>query len=196
MKKTAVLFIIAMVGCLQVHRPDRDLNCHSDLDCPIGWTCDFKTLKCIKGRDMFREVYEEPEEDINETVEDTIEETTICVNGSRCDDHDPCTYNDRCSNGVCKGQTYSCSSTKGCIIGICLGDGTCKYAIKPHYCLINNVCYKEGQPDPNNQCKSCVPQMSQYFFTNDDTLKCDDHDPDTTNDHCVAGKCVGDRGAK
>jgi hypothetical protein len=49
-----------------------------------------------------------------------------------CDDGDPCTKNDMCSQGKCVGKRYSCQSVqKDCVKAtVCLGDGKCRDIMK------------------------------------------------------------------
>ena len=54
--------------------------------------------------------------------------------GISCNDDNPCTRNDHCSNGRCTGSLYSCRKfipKTSCIESFqCVGDGTCKYIFK------------------------------------------------------------------
>jgi hypothetical protein len=43
-------------------------------------------------------------------------------NGRACDDGDPCTTNDVCTNGVCAGTPVACPVCKSCSGGICVND--------------------------------------------------------------------------
>ncbi|MCK5799080.1 MAG: hypothetical protein KAI47_17930, partial [Deltaproteobacteria bacterium] len=45
-----------------------------------------------------------------------------------CDDHDPCTKNDTCSGGQCRGVAYTCHDGDQCTTDNCQGDGTCNFA--------------------------------------------------------------------
>ena len=189
----AILLFFA--ACINPKRPAPDQHCRSDSECPLGWYCNPETLMCVEGAEVWQhslpDVYQaDTGVDIQET------QASGCLEGKECDDYDPCTYGDRCTNGVCKGTAYSCNSSKPCVIGQCLGNGDCRYTVKHGYCLIDSQCVKAGTVSPDNQCMACVPEVTRYAFSNDDGLKCDDHDPDTTGDHCLAGRCVGTKEAK
>jgi hypothetical protein len=42
-----------------------------------------------------------------------------------------------------------------CIINVCKRGGDCEYAIKPDSCLIDNVCYADGDLKPGSDCEVC-----------------------------------------
>ncbi len=45
-----------------------------------------------------------------------------------CDDGDPCTKNDICAGGLCRGVAYTCTDGDQCTTDHCQGDGTCIFA--------------------------------------------------------------------
>lgn len=59
-------------------------------------------------------------------------------------------------------------------------------------CLIADVCYSEGDQNPDNLCVVCNPGESQTRWTNDDSGRCDDGLYCTVEDRCSDGECVGD----
>jgi len=185
MKKIYILLVVTGISCIQVSRPERSKSCHSDLECPLGSFCDFATHQCIEGKGLLDDIKEA------EGIKEITEAIPACTEGEPCDDHNPCTYNDTCTKGICQGTSYSCKSERSCVLGECLGNGSCHWSIKAGWCLIDGRCYKAGVQSPENQCMACVPEVSQNMFVPDDTQKCDDHDPETTGDHCEAGRCVG-----
>lgn len=194
MKRAIFLFILGLGACINPQRPQPDKLCHSDTECPLGWYCDPESRVCVNGADVWAGSLKEiTEPDVGG---DAMEIQPGCLEGKQCNDYNPCTYNDKCTKGECKGTLYSCSTDKVCVIGQCLGNGDCRYTVKSGYCLIDSVCVQKGAVDPENQCKACVPEVSRYAWSNDDNLQCDDQDPDTNDDHCNAGKCVGTKEAK
>jgi len=189
MKRYFLLLIFGFGACINPQRPAPDKNCHSDTECPLGWYCDPETRVCMEGADVLQQNLKDAT--IIDAAADVVEVASGCLEGKQCNDYDPCTYNDKCTKGECKGTAYSCTSDKSCVISQCLGNGDCRYTVKNGYCLIGGQCVQKGSPDPDNQCKACVPEVTRYAFSNDDSLSCDDNNESTTNDHCNAGTCVG-----
>ena len=58
-------------------------------------------------------------------------------------------------------------------------------------CLVDGTCYEAGAPDPTEPCRACDPATSSGAFSPVPTaVACDDGDPCTTEDACLAGTCV------
>lgn len=81
------------------------------------------------------------------------------ASGAPCDDKDPCSQNDKCVDGQCKGTFVSCSDGLVCTQDICDGKGGCGYKLKPGYCAIigaggKKECHKDGAKDPSG-CAVC-----------------------------------------
>ncbi len=75
------------------------------------------------------------------------------VNGTPCNDENPCTIDDACKNKVCKpGQPRDCSSLSDqCNVGICdIADGSCKKDPK----ATGTVCDDENLCTDNDKCIS------------------------------------------
>jgi cysteine-rich repeat protein len=87
-----------------------------------------------------------------------------CSGDADCEDPWPCT-SDRCDDGVCRPLM---------VLGTCLLDG---------------VCLEEGTAQWGNACKVCAPLQSTDTWTPLDEGPCDDGDPCTRDDQCVAGAC-------
>jgi hypothetical protein len=102
------------------------------------------------------------------------------ANGGACDDKDPCTMDDYCQGGVCKGKYFGdkCSDGLWCTDDKCDGKGNCLSAtLSAGACLIDMACYKEGEQDPLG-CGVCDTKKSTSQWT-----------PLST--YCkVQGKCV------
>jgi len=108
-----------------------------------------------------------------------------------CDDEDPCTYDDQCNeDGECAGTAYSCEDDLECTKEECLGDGECDVTILPGACLINGICYAEGDPHPDTSCRECLTSVSKTEWSDDDTNECEDGNPCDVGDHCSDGVCV------
>lgn len=134
--------------------------------------------------------------------------------GSGCDDEDPCTTGDSCSNGACRGQPIICNSpppntckdantlTVSPATGICQG-GACQYDTTDVGCNMgceNGVC--KGDPCQNVTCNQppgpcfksegfCTGGSCNYLY--DDGKICDDNDDCTDFDKCLGGSCLGTR---
>ena len=114
------------------------------------------------------------------------------LEGQSCDDGEPCTWGDVChatgAMATCSGVTSFCSDGKECTQDICDGFGGCLFAIKAGRCYIGGICYNEGQTNPTNPCQRCESGLS---WKSNDGGSCDDGQPQTTDDVCLGGKCVG-----
>lgn len=89
------------------------------------------------------------------------------ANGGTCDDGNPCTKDDYCQAGVCKGDDFSktCADAYGCTDDVCDGKGGCLgHNLKSDWCLINGECFKDGQQDANG-CNVCDVKKSQSAWT-------------------------------
>lgn len=138
--------------------------------------------------------------------------------GTPCDDGDACTRSDACVAGRCEGSSpVSCApSGEACrLTGACdPATGQCAYPAASDgtacddglrcttgdrcaggacvgsapSCAVAGVCQQGGGCDPaTGQCLTPLPAQ--------DGTACDDGDPCTTADTCVAGRCAGTRGA-
>ena len=95
------------------------------------------------------------------------------ANGGPCDDKNPCTKNDYCQSGTCKGEDYTkeCADKFSCTADICDGQGGCgtEHKLQSDWCLIKQgsaeaVCYKDGQQDASG-CNTCDVTKSQSAWT-------------------------------
>ncbi len=115
-----------------------------------------------------------------------------CVGVGPCDDGDPCTQGDRCTDGVCKGKAYTCDDKRDCTDNVCDGYGGCQYPIKAAACLINNVCYVEGEASPLSACVRCDPAMSVTELSvapNGTACGAGPEDPCLAPGSCADGQC-------
>lgn len=116
-----------------------------------------------------------------------------CMPDQACDDGDPCTADDRCSDqGVCEGTPVAgCDDGLECTADACPEAGDCTHDLQPGWCLVDGFCFEDGEVDPANPCQACVTALFTDRFVIDDTLSCDDEDPCTIDDRCAEGLCVG-----
>ena len=90
------------------------------------------------------------------------------ANGGYCDDDNPCTKDDYCAEGQCKGTYYGdqCADEYGCTDDLCDGKGGCLgNELKTDWCLISGVCHKDGTMDPSGGCNVCDVSKSQSAWT-------------------------------
>ena len=118
-------------------------------------------------------------------------ETASCTEGLGCDDRDPCTVDDVCRAGVCRGVALTCDDEIPCTLDRCVG-GACRHEIAPGFCRLDGVCFVDQQKKPDNGCLICDAETSRGSWTSRDGLKCDDGDGCTTGDACGAGVCAGE----
>ena len=95
------------------------------------------------------------------------DQNTCVKAGDPCDDHQPCTYDDKCvaAGGPCKGTGYDCTDNITCTDDICLGKapskGGCSNPVSAGMCRINGYCKKSGDTG-SSSCAVCDPTFSQY----------------------------------
>ena len=150
-------------------------------------------------------------DDNNVCTNDTCDSATGCVftpNANDCDDGDACTVGDTCTNGECAGKLKDCDDENPCTDDACLPDGSCLSSPNSAACDDDNACTQtdtckagacEGS-DPvvcvaQDQCHDagvCDPATGACSNppTSDGTT-CDDGNPETVNDQCKNGMCVG-----
>lgn len=122
-----------------------------------------------------------------------LDEEPVCVVGEACDDHDPCTIDDKCNEDlICEGTLVAgCDDGLDCTIDSCVAEDDCTHELAPGWCLIEGECFQDGDLDPENPCKICITAIATDQFLVDDTLTCDDGNACTLNDKCMDGICVG-----
>ncbi len=134
-----------------------------------------------------------------------------------CDDGNACTGPDACAGGWCIGQGIDCADEWPCTIDdcdpdvgclhsidhsvcnddidctddICPGAGPCSNTLQEDICLIEGICYDQGQTSPDNICFVCDWGQETTDWSHADLEPCDDDDPLTTDDFCEAGACIG-----
>ncbi|CAB3984855.1 extracellular matrix A-like [Paramuricea clavata] len=104
-----------------------------------------------------------------------------------CSDNNVMTRNDRCTNGKCRGEPFTCLTCQD------HHNDTCR--IKSSYCLINynnvDTCFTATTEKPENPCQWCLPEASTTTWTNKHDVPCDDGDSCTKSDTCKHGQCEG-----
>ena len=133
------------------------------------------------------------------------------LDGTTCEDGNPCTENDSCFGGVCRpGTGPDCNDNNDCTRDTCEpGTGTCineplsmgtecsdgNACTQNDYCNGSGICISGSNPDcnDNNPCTDdiCDPVEGCRNIPNNANI-CDDGDPCTTRDYCYNSVCRGD----
>lgn len=112
------------------------------------------------------------------------------VDGVPCDDGDPCTLNDLCKSGECRGEPLVCLDDGiPCTLDYCAG-GECVHPVKPGWCFIEKKCYPDGSLNLLNACEYCNSLQSQIAWTPANGWPCSDGDVCTEGDQCEDGVCI------
>ena len=191
----AVMVLLAL-GCSNVDRARTTggAPCFSDIECPIGWSCDPWTRECVRAA---ARVPSSPSSgDVGSpdasAGPDASDEPACVAEGAACDDGDACTSADVCNADlVCGGTPYSCDDGFDCTLDSCDGEGACGYKVAAASCLIDGVCVGQGDARPSNPCQACLPSVSLHAWTNDNGGTCDDGNACTTVHQCNGGQCLG-----
>lgn len=128
-------------------------------------------------------------------------------NTNACNDNNPCTLNDACSAGSCNGTLKNCNDGNLCTNDVCnVNTGVCENSNNSagcsdgNACTVNDICAggicTPGSTRVCNDNNACTDDncnsSTGCVFTNDDTNTCSDGNPNTTNDRCSNGLCIGD----
>ena len=136
-----------------------------------------------------------------------------------CTDADPCTQNDACVLGVCKGEPTVCDDKNICTLDACVpgqgcasspassgspcaGDGfpctidacaggVCVHTVATDSCLTGGQCWSAGQASPTDPCWNCQPLVLPSGWSPANGGTCDDGNPCTLTATCENGTCVG-----
>ncbi len=103
-------------------------------------------------------------EDLNECTDDTCDATWGCGHENnavecapaRCEGgkHYAAAY---CSGGTCPAQTgVACADGLACTVDTCDAVAGCSNPLSAGWCLIEGVCYADGQANPGNACQVCA----------------------------------------
>ncbi|RLB57933.1 MAG: hypothetical protein DRI34_06400 [Deltaproteobacteria bacterium] len=111
--------------------------------------------------------------------------------GTSCDDGQACTEDDSCHAGVCFGTPKSCDDGLDCTGDSCQVDGSCSNQLLAGNCLIDGVCYLNGERSPDSFCRRCDTSNSTSSWTLEaEGTSCDDGLWCTGTDSCdAAGEC-------
>lgn len=201
----------AFLGCIAAGPP---LDCDDQVDCtvdscdplegcssvPNDGACDDMVGCTVDSCDAQAGCLNEPDDefcddgvDCTSTVCSAAAGCLIDPNNELCDDDIDCT-SDSCSpdEGCQHYPLHSlCDDGIDCTDDLCPGAGPCSNELQDGICLIDGLCYDEGQTSPDNVCFTCLPAEEDTDWSHADLDPCDDEDPLTTDDFCEAGACIG-----
>ena len=157
--------------------------CRSDIECPQNMSCDPWKRICVTTTARVPR-------DVELADRDQGAEAPRCPRaGAACDDGDPCTSGDVCSEQLlCAGAAYSCDDGFACTLDQCDGQGACNYLVAAGTCLIEGECRDQGTSKPTLACLACIPAVSTTVWTPVGG-SCDDGDACTIDDFCDLGVC-------
>jgi hypothetical protein len=169
-------------GADHVCRATKMQNCDDGLACttdvckgmgrcehtPLPKACVLPTVVAGKPKlQCYAEGDRNPADPCSECAPSTSATSWSPANSGACDDGDPCTKNDYCQAGACAGTPYGvqCDDGLSCTDDQCDGKGGClANKLKSTACLINNVCYDDGQGDLTG-CNLCDVSKSPSAWT-------------------------------
>ena len=146
-------------------------------------------------------------EDGNSCTEDSCDPQTGCTHApgeGACDDQNPCTANDQCVQGICKGLGLTnCNDQDICTDDWCDPSEGCVHQPNQVPCSDGNICTvgdtcADGlctpgpalSCDDSNVCTDDSCDVDLGCQHTDNEALCDDSNPCTANDACAGGKCL------
>ena len=184
-------FCVALVGCQ--HPGVTGLDCDDGDPCTTDDECLQTT--CVGGSAVSCDDNNPCTVDacVPPSIEDPVGgcQASADPQATTCDDGDPCTTGDVCSNGACGGAAKDCGDGVECTDDECEG-GDCVSYVAVDACLIGDVCFDGGTPDPLNPCALCDPDEDPFdFVPASPGTPCADGDGCTVGELCQGGGCVG-----
>ncbi len=188
-------------GCQ--HKAQVAKACDDGNACTVGDACISSGL-CASGQPKVCD-------DANPCTVDLCDPLQGCVQkevvGSKCDDGNACTVNEKCDKGQCTGSPRDCDDGLVCSKDSCDKDAGCQYAVVAgskcddgNACTAGDACAKGGacvpgpglSCDDNNGCTTdaCDPSTGCTHKALDG-IGCSDGDSCTQADKCVQGACKG-----
>ena len=141
-------------------------------------------------------------------VNDCCDGCDIRNENATCDDSDACTENTTCHAGVCAGTPLQCNDNNPCTDDSCNAATGCVHTDNTlpcndsNLCTRNDTCFEGECHGVDVVCSSDNPCVSGgecnrangecRFQAAPNGLSCDDGNPDTSNDACLNGMCIGE----
>ncbi len=129
--------------------------------------------------------------DVPDTVQPDVDLTTCDgrLQGSPCDDANPCTRDDQCTSRGCEGIPFACDDGLTCTEDRCDGLGGCTYPLSDGTCLIGGTCFAAGDVKADDACRICAGGQA---WSPNDGGPCEDGDTTCTlDDTCDGLTCAG-----
>ncbi len=185
------------------------IDCHTSTCFPAGSTATFsvqlRANECIQPGLMTHAATITSLTTDPNPINDTAMETTEIVDGGACEDGNPCTIMDTCTNGVCiGGPANDCNDDNVCTNDTCVAGGGCMHTNNTNTCDDANTCTTAdkcvngqcvgGAPLDCNDGDVCTDDLCDAMtgcFKQFNTAPCDDGNGCTTADHCASGVCTG-----
>ena len=188
------------LGCL--YTVQDKAPCDDKNPCTVGDTCstnkcEGKVKTCEDGNDCTIDKCDGAVGNCSFTAND----------GFYCSDGSACTDPDVCKGTVCVGLTILCDDSNPCTSNGCNQKTGCVFTATPNApcddgnkCTTGDICQQSvcaAKPVPCDDGNTCTKDVCSKatgactFTPYNDTYKCDDGDPCTTADSCLAAKCTG-----
>jgi len=142
--------------------------------------------------------------------------------GGGCDDGSECTAETFCNNGACVTLAPLCDDGNECTADECTGDqacvhtnlagttlcqgdgiectddvcksGKCAHDVTVGTCLIDSVCWTDGDLSPESACRGCDAGQSQSaWLPANEGMPCDDGKWCWVDEVCTSGECAGNK---
>ncbi|MGB0590675.1 MAG: lamin tail domain-containing protein [Myxococcota bacterium] len=127
--------------------------------------------------------------EVCETCPDDCGSCTPCDQGATATDETCNGVDDDCDGSVDNG--VGCDDGVACTEDYCDGASGCASEPADGSCFIAGTCYAEGDTNPANTCEVCDPGVTKDSWASKLlSFDCEDGDPCTENEKCVAGFCI------
>jgi hypothetical protein len=127
--------------------------------------------------------------EICETCPEDCGSCTPCDQGATASSETCNGIDDDCDGDVDNGA--ACDDGVTCTEDYCDGASGCASEPADGSCLIGGACYVDGDTNPANDCEVCDPGVTKDSWASKLlSFDCEDGDPCTENEKCVAGFCI------
>jgi hypothetical protein len=210
--------------CVSAAKPDGtpcdddELWCTDDR-CQDGACAHSLAEGCLISGVCYEQWAEKPGAPCRICDEATPDQWSNKLDGTTCDDENPCSFGDSCHSGTCSGSgAVSCDAPPPChaALGCDPATGECGYEAYPdgitcaddglsctndecqagscvhvivNACVIDEACVAAGKVSADSPCMYCDALNPSGWSPRLDGTFCDDEDPCTDQDVCAEGLC-------